>query len=178
MIWKELPRDCSNRVKICWVPILSEKSRSWSVLHLFRKGHTNGFFGLLGGSSEITSGHNNHGDRKSPKYGKRSPSKWPNFMAYKSGVILTTYPSPGMIRRASKSRKFHVSVLFFRWSVAVKNGSRVCVKIQQSTCQPTDELYWLLRYVYRKILIRPKDASIYIPKRSMYDYLFIIPTFG
>ena len=34
---------------------------------------------------------NNHGDHKSPKEsGCGTPSKWPNFMAYKYGVILIT----------------------------------------------------------------------------------------
>ena len=37
---------------------------------------------------------NSHGDPKSPNsWGYSAPSKWPNFMASKLGVILTTYKS-------------------------------------------------------------------------------------
>ena len=37
--------------------------------------------------------------------------------------------------------------------------------------------YWLLRYVCCKPLIRPKDASIYIPKRSMYGIPLPLSTY-
>ena len=42
---------------------------------------------------------NNHGDRKSSTIGGcGTPSKWPNFMAYKWGLDpITTYLRPGMI---------------------------------------------------------------------------------
>ena len=39
---------------------------------------------------------NNHGDRKSPNWGCGTPSKWPNFMAYKWGFpgLLTKWDDP------------------------------------------------------------------------------------
>ena len=39
-----------------------------------------------------TPGDENHGDRKSPRPGVGlTSSKWPNFMVYLMGVILTTH---------------------------------------------------------------------------------------
>ena len=42
----------------------------------------------------IVNGENNYGDRFRPREGSGwSSCNWPNFMAYKWGVILTTYKS-------------------------------------------------------------------------------------
>ena len=50
-----------------------------------------------------------------------TPSKWPKSMAYKWGLILTTYPSPGMILQVlGNSLKFQHLILVFQPLILVK----------------------------------------------------------
>ncbi len=54
---------------------------------------------LLGGSSQLGYVVNNHGDRRSPKWGCGTPYKWPNLIhgLFSGGDPITTYVRPGMI---------------------------------------------------------------------------------
>ena len=60
----------------------SSRKSTLAVIHAWRIGPHDGGYVV-----------NNYGDRKSPKDPGCSTSKWPNFMVFFPGVILTTYKS-------------------------------------------------------------------------------------